>query len=164
MRKRIVVFLFVVIACCVGGALPKTAAQQANQPGMPELKGDAIGGVANSESGIEAGVWVIAETTDLGTRFAKIVVTNDAGRYVIPDLPKAHYKVWVRGYGLVDLPKVSADPGQRLNLKAVKAPDAAAAAQYYPAIYWFSLLKIPDRSNFPGTGPNGNGTPVEFKT
>ena len=73
--------------------------------------------------GPEAGVWVIAETTDLPTKYAKIVVTDDQGRYVIPDLPTANYSVWVRGYGLVDSPKVRAKPGQQLNLTAVPAPD-----------------------------------------
>ena len=33
------------------------------------------------------------------------------------------------------------------------APSAAAAAEYYPAIYWYSMLKVPDKSEFPGTGP-----------
>ena len=59
-----------------------------------------LGGVVSSASGPEAGVWVIAETTDLPTKFAKVVVTDDRGRYVIPELPSAHYRVWVRGYGL----------------------------------------------------------------
>jgi hypothetical protein len=95
-------------------------------------------------SGPEAGVWVIAETTDLPTRFARMVVTDDQGRYVIPDLPKANYKVWVRGYGLVDSAKVDSAPGKILDLTAVPAPSAADAAQYYPAIYWYSMLKIPD--------------------
>jgi hypothetical protein len=125
---------------------------------------DDIAGVVTSGSGPEAGVWVIAETRDLGTRFAKIVVTDDLGRYVLPDLPKAHYEVWVRGYGLVDSPKVAAQPGTALNLTAVVAPDRAAAAQYYPAIYWWALLKVPDAKSFPGTGPNGNGMPVAFET
>src|SRR5207247_489163 len=31
------------------------------------------------------------------------------------------------------------------------------AAEYYPAIYWYSMLKVPDKSEFPGTGPEGNG-------
>ena len=44
-----------------------------------------------------------------------------------------------------------------MNLTAIIAPNAAAAAQYYPAIYWYSLLQLPDKSEFPGTGPNGNG-------
>src|SRR5262245_30443634 len=63
---------------------------------------DDIGGVVASSKGPEGGVWVIAETTDLPTRFIKIVVTDDRGRYLLPDLPKANYNVWVRGYGLVD--------------------------------------------------------------
>jgi hypothetical protein len=100
----------------------------------------------------------------IGTRFAKIVVTDDFGRYVLPDLPKARYRVWVRGYGLIDSKKIDADPGKTLNLTAEIAPDLAHAAQYYPAIYWFSLLHIPDKNQFPGTGPNGNGIPDEFKT
>src|SRR5262249_34372537 len=63
-------------------------------------------------------------------------------------LPKAKYEVWVRGYGLVDSPKVDAEPGQQLNLRAVPAPNDKEAAKYYPAIYWYSMLKIPDASQF----------------
>ena len=103
-------------------------------------------------NGPEAGVWVIAETKDLPTRYAKMVVTDDQGRYVVPDLPKANYTIWVRGYGLVDSPKVTSEPGKIVNLNSVPAPDAKAAAQYYPAIYWYSMLKIPDASQF---GPKG---------
>ena len=135
-----------------------------HQPVAVQIDNDDIGGVVTSTSGPEAGVWVIAETTDLGTRFAKSVVTDERGRYVIPDLPKATYNVWVRGYGLVDSPKVKTEPGQIVNLTAVMAPNAAAAAEYYPAIYWFAMLKIPDKSLFPGTGPEGNGMPVAFKS
>ena len=127
------------------------------------LDADDIGGVVTSPKGPEAGVWVIAETADLPTKFAKIVVTDDQGRYLIPDLPKANYNVWVRGYGLVDSPKVKAAPGKALNLKAVIAPNEAAAAEYYPAIYWYSMLKIPDKSEFPGTGEKGNGMPEKLK-
>ncbi|HZA54597.1 MAG TPA: carboxypeptidase-like regulatory domain-containing protein [Candidatus Udaeobacter sp.] len=116
------------------------------------IDNDDIGGVVTSAKGPEAGVWVIAETTDLPTRFAKSVVTDDQGRYVMPDLPKASYSVWVRGYGLVDSPKVKATPGNILNLTAVVAPDDAAAAQFYPAIYWYSMLKIPEASEFGGKG------------
>src|ERR1700738_2887984 len=100
-----------------------------------------LGGVVTSNKGPEAGVWVIAETTDLPTKLAKIVVTDDQGRYVMPDLPKATYSVWVRGYGLVDSPKVQTTPGKLLNVNAVTAPNPAAAAQYFPAIYWYSMLK-----------------------
>src|SRR5437016_6031670 len=86
-----------------------------------QIDTDDIGGIVTSDKGPEAGVWVIAETTDLPTRFAKIVVTDDRGRYVMPDLPKANYSVWVRGYGLVDSPKVRTVPGKMVNLKAVVA-------------------------------------------
>jgi len=127
---------------------------------------DDIGGVVRGPNGPEAGVWVIAETFDLPTRFARIVVTDDKGQYLIPDLPDANYTVWVRGYGLVDSPKIEAEPGSNLDLEAVVAPNPQAAAEYYPAGYWFSLLNVPDRSKFPGTGPNpeGNGIPAAIKT
>jgi hypothetical protein len=129
-----------------------------------QIGGDDIGGVVTSADGRQAGVWVIAETTDLSTKFAKIVVTDDQGRYVIPGLPKANYSVWVRGYGLVDSAKVQTTPGKILELRAVVAPTPAAAAEYYPAIYWYALLKVPDRNEFPGTGPEGNGLPKNLKT
>jgi hypothetical protein len=121
------------------------------------IDNDDIGGTVSGPSGPEAGVWVIAETNSLQTKFAKIVVTDDQGRYLIPDLPNATFSVWVRGYGLVDSPKTQSTPGKVLNLKAVKAPDARAAAQIYPAGYWFSLMNVPAKSEFPGTGPTGNG-------
>ena len=134
------------------------------QPANPALSGSAvnisnrdIGGTVTSSVGPEAGVWVIAETHDFDTRFARIVVTDDEGRYLIPDLPEAGYQVWVRGYGLVDSPQVAASPGMELDLNATLAPDAASAAEYYPAGYWYSLLEIPDASQFPGTGADGNG-------
>ena len=114
------------------------------------IDGDDIGGVVTGPHGAEAGVWVIAETRELPTRYAKMVVTDDQGRYVVPDLPKAKYQLWVRGYGLIDSPKVDAAPGQHVNLTAVPAPNDAAAAQYYPAIYWFAMLKIPDQDQFGG--------------
>ncbi|MGC2411639.1 MAG: carboxypeptidase-like regulatory domain-containing protein [Stellaceae bacterium] len=140
-------------------------AQQAAAPAPAvQIDDKSIGGVVTSRLGPEAGVWVIAETKDLGTRFAKSVVTDERGRYVIPDLPKANYRVWVRGYGLVDSEKVAAEPGKALNLTAVVAPSLAAAAQYYPASYWYSMVKIPDKSRFPGTGDKGNGIPENFKT
>ena len=122
------------------------AAQQA-----VAIDNDDIGGVVRGPNGPEAGIWVIAETTDLPTRYIKSVVTDDQGRYVIPDLPTANYQVWVRGYGLVDSPKLRAKPGQTLNHAAVAAPNDAAAAHYYPAIYWYAMLKIPPASDFGGT-------------
>ena len=117
-----------------------------------------------SGKGPEAGVWVIAETTDLPTKFVRIVVTDDEGRYLVPDLPQATYSVWVRGYGLVDSPKVQTTPGTVLDLSAMEAPNPQAAAQYYPANYWYSLLQIPDKNEFPGTGPSGNGISENIKS
>jgi hypothetical protein len=104
---------------------------------------DDIGGVVTGPRGPEAGVWVIAETDAFGTRYAKIVVTDDAGQFVVPDLPVATYKVWVRGYGLADSAAVTAAPGKTVDLKATTAPDAKTAAKVYPAAYWYAMLKLP---------------------
>lgn len=119
-------------------------------PGAISIDNDDIGGVVRSPRGPEAGVWVIAETTDLPTRFTRSVVTDDQGRYVIPDLPVANYSVWVRGYGLVDSPKLRAKPGEKLDHAAVPAPDDRAAAHYYPALYWYTMMKIPPAKDFGG--------------
>jgi hypothetical protein len=134
----------------LGAAAAPLKAQQSTTTQIA-IDSDDIGGVVSSSSGPEAGVWVIAETTELPTKFAKIVVTDDQGRYVIPDLPNANYQVWVRGYGLVDSPKVRAKPGHQLNLTAVVAPSERTAAQYYPAIYWYSMMKMPPEKDFRGS-------------
>ena len=135
---------------------------QQTRPSAIVIGDSDLGGVVASANGPEAGVWVIAETTDLPTKFVKIVVTDDAGRYVMPDLPKANYSVWTRGYGLVDSAKVRTAPGEHLDLAAALAPDATAAAQYYPAQYWYSMLHMPDKGLFPGTGATGNGMPTNL--
>ena len=124
--------------------------------GAPEAE-EYISGTVESRQGREAGVWVIAETTDLATPLIKIVVTDDDGRFLLPELPNASYDVWVRGYGLVDSAKVTAVPGVDLTLTARVARTAQEAAQVYPANYWYGLLEVPDASEFPGTGPDGNG-------
>jgi hypothetical protein len=121
------------IVCLSASALAQSVA----------IDADDVGGIVTSSDGAEAGVWVIAETGDFGTRFAKIVVTDDQGRYVIPDLPEASYEIWVRGYGLVDSEKVAATRGQNLDLAAVVADDPIVAAQVYPAAYWYSMMKLP---------------------
>jgi len=141
-------------AVVIGGLLLSAGQQAAAQGGdsMDRMGANDLGGVVGSANGPEAGVWVIAETGDLPTKFTKIVVTDERGRYLIPELPKANYSVWVRGYGLVDSPKVRAAPGKVLDLTAVLAPSAAAAAEYYPPIYWYSMLKVPAKSDFPA-GP-----------
>ena len=146
---------FVICTGLVTGAIALLEArQQAGPAGQPAanlvaVDPDDIGGVVTSASGPEAGVWVIAETNDLKTKFRKIVVTDDRGRYLLPDLPRANYKIWVRGYGLVDSKPVNGVPGTNVALAAVVAPSPRAAAEYYPAEYWLSMLKIPTKDKFP---------------
>ena len=147
---------FLTIALLLAGLAGNAEAQRKAKPrdamklSPPVKVGRAdIGGVVSGEKGPEAGVWVIAETTGLPTQYAKIVVTDDKGRYMIPGLPKAKYGLWVRGYGLVDSAKVPATPGKIVYLTAVAAPSPKEAAQYYPAQYWFSLLRVPESSEFP---------------
>src|SRR5258706_15695198 len=145
--KRLVKFpSYILFVIAVGMVLTVLSGELSSQQSAAvRVDGDDIGGVVTSDKGPEAGVWIIAEATELPTKLAKMVVTDDQGRYVIPDLPRANYNVWVRGYGLIDSAKVRSTPGKILNLKAVVAPSDAAAAQYYPAIYWYSMLKIPDK-------------------
>ncbi|HJN44915.1 MAG: carboxypeptidase-like regulatory domain-containing protein [Vicinamibacterales bacterium] len=116
-----------------------------------------ITGTVTSSSGPEAGVWVIAETDDLETIYRKIVVTNDDGKFLLPELPEAGFDVWVRGYGLVDSSPVSARPGADLALQSTVAPTPQDAAKVYPSTYWLSLIDLPAAHEFPGTGDNGNG-------
>src|SRR5256885_9071560 len=142
----------------------------ANLPAWPlaaqglSIGASDIAGVVTGPNGPEAGVWVIAETHDLPTKFVRIVVTDDQGRYLIPDLPKATYAVWVRVYGLVDSPRTQATPGKPLNLTAVPAPTPRAAAEYYPAGYWFSLIHVPDKSELAATAAHSNGTSPNVKS
>ncbi|MBM3819197.1 MAG: carboxypeptidase regulatory-like domain-containing protein [Acidimicrobiia bacterium] len=149
--------LFVLAAAALVTWTGTAALRGAQQTAVP-IDADDIGGVVRGPGGPEAGVWVIAETADLPTKFRKIVVTDEAGRYVVPDLPKANYRVWVRGYGLVDSPAVQAQPGRQLALTAVPAPDARAAAEYYPASYWLSLVNVPPASAFPLPDPPASGS------
>ena len=119
----------------------------------PKVGAMDIGGTVSGQHGPEAGVWVIAETKDLPTRFAKIVVTDDKGRFLVPDLPKASYKVWARGYGIVDTDSTQANLGATVSLTA-KDASAAEAAKGYPAAYWYSMLPIPAAGDFSGPSRN----------
>jgi len=132
--------------CLIVFALALGACQQdapAPQQSPIAIDDNDIAGVVSSSAGPEAGVWVIAESDDFDTRFARIVVTDDEGRYLVPDLPAADYQLWVRGYGLQDSPKVAASPGSIVNLNAIVAADPATAALMYPAAYWFAMMGLP---------------------
>jgi hypothetical protein len=150
------------ITLALFAALTPGAAAQPLDP-APAPGANDLAGVVTSADGPEAGVWVIAETTDLPTKFAKIVVTDERGRYVLPDLPKATYSVWFRGYGLVDSAKSRTEPGTILNLNAVIAPNETAAAEYFPAIYWYAMLKIPPAREFTEAASQG-GMPAHLKS
>ena len=140
------------IALAAASMIAIAAATGLHAQEAPAIDADDIGGVVRGSNGPEAGVWVIAETRDLPVRFIRIVVTDDQGRFVVPDLPKANYDIWVRGYGLVDSDKVKSEPGKTLSLTAKVAANEAAAAQYYPAIYWYSMMKLPPQDAFGGKG------------
>ena len=144
------------------GVVAWSATPGARQSGMAD---GVIAGTVTGDNGPEAGVWVIAETSELDTKFAKIVVTDGRGRFLLPQMPDATYDVWVRGYGLVDSEKVKLSPGRDdATLQAVIAPSPRAAAQYYPGSYWYSLIEPPAASEFPGTGNSGNGINPAMRT
>ena len=139
------------------------SAQQAG--GAIPIDNDDLGGTVTGPKGPEAGVWVIAETTDLPTKFAKIVVTDDRGRYLIPGSAEGQLqRVGARLRAGRFAEDADRAPGRTLNLTAVPAPNPRAAAEYYPAGYWFSLMKVPDKSEFPGTGDTGNGISPTMQT
>ena len=148
------------VALCSIGAIAVLNGQQEVTIGATD-----IGGVVTGPNGPEAGVWVIAETADLPTKFAKIVVTDDRGRYVIPDLPKANYNVWVRGYGLVDSPKVKTTRGQHLNLTAVPAPNAGRGGRILSGrVLVFDAADSRTRANFPAPARTATAFRAVMKT
>ena len=135
----------------------------------PSVVGDApdpavISGTVQGRAGPEAGVWVVAETDELATGFAKIVATDEEGRFVLPELPDAAYDVWVRGYGLADSDPFRAERGQDLMLVAEYPETLQEEASIYPGNYWYSLMEVPAADEFPGLGGEGNGIAPSMRT
>jgi hypothetical protein len=106
---------------------------------------NSLGGTVVNVSGKpEAGVWVIAETSSLPTLFRKIVVTDDEGRFLLPDLPNGDYQVWVRGYGLKDSDQMKAKPGAMLNFKVSNAGSLKdqLPERYHSSDEWLASFKL----------------------
>ena len=140
------------------GAKQAAASRYVSPPGY-------ITGVVQGEKGPEAGVWVIAETKDLQTNMIKTVVTDEQGRFAVPELPAVSYSVWVRGYGLVDSKPIQMKPSSTaVTLKVTSAKTPQEAAKVYPGDYWLSMMAPPAKNLFPGTGPTGNGLGVTMKS
>src|SRR5215467_8291682 len=112
---------------------------------------NTIGGTVINNGGgkPEAGVWVIAETKSLQAPFRKIVVTDDQGRFLVPDLPKGDYEMWVRGYGLKDSGRLKTALGSQVRLMVDNASSPQEAAKIYPAAYWNSLIHPPSKEELP---------------
>ena len=145
------------------GVVMLTAGQQAT--GAPAIDSDDIGGVVTGARGPEAGVWVIAETRDTPTRLIKSVVTDDQGRYLVPDLPKADYDVWVRGYGLVDSPKVKAAPGKSVEPEGGRrARQESGGAVLSRRSTGSRCCRCRRRATSPAPGRQGNGISPNIKS
>ncbi len=144
---RKLAWVLLVVACV---ATRTTVGGQQNVPGLTIDKSSIGGTVVNSNGGKpEAGVWVIAETKSLQTPFRKIVVTDDQGRYLVPDLPEATYELWVRGYGLKDSAKTPGARGAKVHLKVDNAATPQEAAKIYPASYWMAMIQPPPKEELP---------------
>ena len=147
------------------GALALMSGGAAAQEGQVLPQEGRIAGVVVGDSGPEAGVWVIAETDDLPTKYAKIVVTDDEGRFVLPELPMVNYHVWVRGYGLRDSDKTYLRPGAHdVTLTVEAAATPAEAAKVYPADHWWALLEPPAKEEFRAAGGDGRGLGVTMES
>ena len=141
---------WVLLAVLCLAARPVAGGGPQNIPGLKVDKGSIGGVVVNSSGGkAEAGVWVIAETKSLPAPFRKIVVTDDQGRFLVPDLPEGEYEVWVRGYGLKDSERTKAVCGETVKLQVANAATPQEAAKIYPASYWTSLIQPPPMSELP---------------
>ena len=145
---RLPIFLLLTALLALAGCNPQPTEPPVAAGGgesLPTTPDNAIAGTVRSSAGPEAGIWVIAETGEFDTFFARIVATDDEGRFLVPDLPEAEYQVWTRGYGLADSPRLSLRPGSEVELAAVVAESDAIAAEVYPAAYWYAMMDLPEQ-------------------
>ena len=100
-RLRISITVFVLPACAalIWSLAPIAMSAGQSAAAAVAIDSDDIGGLVSSSKGPEAGVWVIAETMDQPTRFAKIVVTDERGRYSYLTFPK---RITASGYVVTD--------------------------------------------------------------
>ena len=137
-----------VAAAVTAGLQARSAEAQAEASQVP-VDADDIGGVVTGIKGAESGVWVIAETSDFPTKFRKIVVTDDRrhasyARFAESQLPSLGARLRIGGF-----PARLLRARENSGADGGHAPDARAAAQYYPANYWYSLLHVPPKEAFP---------------
>src|SRR5258705_6389224 len=150
---RTMLWALLVVLCVMARPAASQQSGAARGAGASGIQVDknSIGGVVLNSNGAkpEPGVWVIAETKSLPVPFRKIVVTDDQGRFLVPDLPDGSYELWVRGYGLKDSERVSAARGAQVNLQVANAATPQEAAKIYPASYWTSLIHPPAKDQLP---------------
>jgi mono/diheme cytochrome c family protein len=143
---RAILWFLVALICFISRPV---ASEPQGASGVTVDKASIGGVVLNAKTAKpEAGVWVIAETK-LSVPYRKIVVTDDQGRFLVPDLPDASYELWVRGYGLKDSEKVKAARGDNVKLRASTAETPQEAAKIYPASYWTSMIHPPAKEELP---------------
>src|SRR5258708_6160673 len=152
---RAMLWALVVVLCVMArpaASQQSGAARKGSDSGV-QVDKNSVGGVVLNSNGAkpEAGVWVVAETKSLPVPFRKIVVTDDQGRFLVPDLPGGSYELWVRGYGLKDSDRVKASLGGTVKLQISNAANPQEAAKIYPASYWTSMIQPPSKSELPAT-------------
>ena len=155
----------VVVAALVAATLGTVGARQTAAPTVA-IDADDIGGVVTGAAGPEAGVWVIAETTDAADALDQERRHRRSGP--LPHSRSAEGALRRLG------PRLRARrlarrskrrQARRSRLKAVAAPAREAAAEYYPAqVPGSRCCRCRPKSDFPGTGPSGNGIAPNIKS
>ena len=148
-------------AALVAGVPAGLDAQQITTPLVPIGDSD-LGGVVTGANGPEAGVWVIAETADLPTKFAKIVVTDDRGRYLHTrsaqgEIQRVGARLRPRRFG-----ESAGRARQERRPEGRIGPEPGrGCANIIRQSIGIRCSKFRTRACFPGTGANGMPVAVE---